>query len=68
MTCEICGGPLLLLGVLGSLAHYNCRDCGMMFSGGKPDLGDEDDDEFDESEFDPDLKLNLPDLAEKGEA
>ncbi len=31
-TCKLCGGPLGLLGALGSMKHYRCRDCGMNFS------------------------------------
>lgn len=27
--CEACGGPLELLGVLGTIAHYRCRNCGL---------------------------------------
>lgn len=27
--CVMCGGPLQLLGSLGSRAHYRCRGCGM---------------------------------------
>ena len=30
--CPLCGGPLMLLGVLGSLAHVRCRNCGAQFS------------------------------------
>jgi hypothetical protein len=30
--CKLCGGWLMLLGVLGSLRHYRCRNCGMMFA------------------------------------
>lgn len=26
--CPHCGGPLVLLGVLGHLTHLRCRDCG----------------------------------------
>jgi hypothetical protein len=26
--CEACGGPLALLGTLGSLEHSRCRHCG----------------------------------------
>jgi len=29
MQCKVCGGALTLLGALGSLFHYRCRDCGM---------------------------------------
>ena len=32
MTCEICGGPLLLMGTLGHLDHVKCRNCGMWFT------------------------------------
>jgi hypothetical protein len=27
--CPICDGPLYLIGVLGNLVHFRCRDCGM---------------------------------------
>ena len=27
--CEFCGGPCGLMGVLGRMAHCQCRDCGM---------------------------------------
>lgn len=30
--CKCCGGSLMTLGVLGTLTHVRCRDCGMMFS------------------------------------
>jgi hypothetical protein len=30
--CGMCGGPLGLLGVLGKLAHYQCRNCGAAYS------------------------------------
>jgi hypothetical protein len=29
MECECCGGEMMLLGVLGSLSHFRCRNCGM---------------------------------------
>lgn len=32
VTCELCGGPLGLLGQLGRRQHLLCRDCGMQFS------------------------------------
>lgn len=32
MRCSLCGGRLGLLGRLGNLLHYLCRDCGMQFS------------------------------------
>lgn len=31
--CPACSGPLNLLGTLGSLAHFRCRNCGMMSTG-----------------------------------
>lgn len=31
-TCSLCGGPLGLLGRLGRLLHWLCRDCGMQSS------------------------------------
>jgi len=30
--CGQCGGPKVPLGQLGSLTHYRCRNCGMMYS------------------------------------
>ena len=30
--CKICGGDLECLGKLGTLNHYRCRQCGMMYS------------------------------------
>jgi len=30
--CGQCGGPGVPLGQLGSLMHFRCRNCGMMFS------------------------------------
>jgi hypothetical protein len=30
--CELCGGPLMLLGQLGGRVHLTCRDCGAAFS------------------------------------
>lgn len=32
IPCPICDGDAGLLGVLGRLAHYVCRACGMQFS------------------------------------
>jgi hypothetical protein len=32
--CSMCEGPLMLLGSLGNLAHYRCRNCGLDFSRG----------------------------------
>lgn len=28
LCCSMCDGPLMLLGVLGSLAHFRCQNCG----------------------------------------
>jgi tRNA(Ile2) C34 agmatinyltransferase TiaS len=30
--CSLCGGQLELLGYLGNLAWFRCRNCGMEFS------------------------------------
>jgi hypothetical protein len=30
--CSICGGARILLGHLGTRAHYHCRDCGAQSS------------------------------------
>ena len=30
--CPICGGDGFLLGVLGSLPHFRCRQCGVTFT------------------------------------
>ena len=30
--CSLCGGPAGVLGQLGSLLWFACRDCGMQFS------------------------------------
>lgn len=32
MTCSMCCGTLFLLGQLGNLVHFRCRDCGMQCS------------------------------------
>ena len=32
LTCQLCGGTLMLLGQLGRLAWYRCRHCGFDFS------------------------------------
>lgn len=32
VPCPACGGDGGLLGKLGSLSHYSCRNCGMQFS------------------------------------
>lgn len=31
-TCDLCGGPVGVLGVLGRLEHLQCRNCGANFS------------------------------------
>ncbi len=31
-TCSLCGGEKMLLGKLGQVSHYRCRNCGMMFA------------------------------------
>ena len=31
-TCPLDGGPGVLLGTLGSLTHYRCRNCGIDYS------------------------------------
>lgn len=31
MTCRLCGGPCGLLGRLGRVLYYLCRDCGMQW-------------------------------------
>ena len=30
--CQLCGGPLGILGLLGNRVQLQCRDCGMSFS------------------------------------
>jgi hypothetical protein len=30
--CRMCGGPLMILGLLGSVRHFRCRNCGMVFA------------------------------------
>jgi len=32
LSCLLCEGPLMLLGDLGGLGWFRCRDCGMEFS------------------------------------
>lgn len=32
MRCNFCGGPLGLLGILGRMKHYLCRNCGMAYT------------------------------------
>jgi hypothetical protein len=51
MTCDLCGGPLGILGVLGNTEHIQCRDCGAEFS--RPAAPPEEDEEAD-FEGDPD--------------
>lgn len=35
-TCDECGGPLMVLGQLGSQTHGRCRDCGLQWSWVEP--------------------------------
>jgi hypothetical protein len=30
--CDLCGGPLGIMGILGNTEHLQCRNCGMEFS------------------------------------
>jgi tRNA(Ile2) C34 agmatinyltransferase TiaS len=39
-NCHICGGHLQILGKLGLLKHFQCRDCGMSFSKKPKVIGD----------------------------
>lgn len=32
LKCGLCGGLLVFLGLLGDLAWYRCRDCGLEYS------------------------------------
>lgn len=32
MRCKMCGGPCGILGRLGNLIHYVCRNCGAQYS------------------------------------
>lgn len=36
MTCDMCGGTLMPLGVLGRLSWFRCRQCGIEFSIDEP--------------------------------
>lgn len=29
LECSACGGPLVVLGTLGRLEHFRCRNCGL---------------------------------------
>lgn len=40
--CPLCPGMGQLLGVLGTLAHYRCRDCGAQFREQAHDVDDVD--------------------------
>lgn len=43
-ACELCGGPLGLLGSLGFMLHLTCRNCGMFFTrDNRPNEEDDDD-------------------------
>lgn len=39
-TCQLCGGELQELGILGCLLHLRCRNCGMMFNRSLSNCGD----------------------------
>jgi hypothetical protein len=41
-TCELCNGPLMLLGILGNRIHLQCRNCGMQFSKEQENENEED--------------------------
>jgi hypothetical protein len=41
--CTLCGGPCGVLGVLGRLVYWLCRDCGMQFTSDAHELTDQDD-------------------------
>lgn len=41
VECHACGGPLVYLGVLGTLVHFRCRDCGLMQDCPAIDLADD---------------------------
>jgi len=30
--CQQCGGHAVLLGAMGNLAHFRCRNCGWVFA------------------------------------
>jgi hypothetical protein len=45
-TCDLCEGPLMLLGQLGNRVHVQCRNCGMQFS----HTAEPDEDEGEDSE------------------
>jgi len=32
MTCDLCNGPCFVLGQLGKLIHFRCRNCGANWS------------------------------------
>jgi hypothetical protein len=36
-VCSLCGGPVGLLGMLGTMAHGSCRNCGMAYHGAMPE-------------------------------
>lgn len=41
MTCPYCTGPGVLLGTLGTLDHYRCRNCGAVFDAHNDDGEDD---------------------------
>lgn len=40
--CQMCGGPLVTLGALGTTTHFRCRNCGMEVRSGAVVLGKSD--------------------------
>jgi len=34
--CPMCNGPAIVLGSLGRLTHFRCRNCGWIFSQRRP--------------------------------
>ncbi len=47
MNCEVCDGPLIVLGVLGNTVHLRCRNCGMDHTGDPADLPENEEDDDD---------------------
>jgi hypothetical protein len=48
--CALCGGALGVLGMLGRLVWWLCRDCGMQFSTSADELPEYDEPDEDEEE------------------
>ncbi len=51
-TCFTCGGPLFVLGTLGRLIHYRCRNCGSVSS-----VLPSEDETYDELAFEKSLEV-----------